>query len=518
METKFIGVEGFNEIESITACKKSVKNQELNFAQKSVRFVKRASKLIGRRTSKKFRSLTAVKSLKRNSAVTDAKKRTVLVRKAKPVSVIERHYNENRSSSELNGSVREAISGVFARNTVRGAHSAPKQTRKNHNSLRKKAVPAVAASVLAVSMTCITAAGALTAVPESVNPASPTNYDDYIDKCGNDSLIYSATSASTADEAFGSINDNAYASITSALISSNIYTHYAGLYVDGVLIGAASDVNSLNAALEQVLVDYRKDYDDTTTTEFVNDVEVKEGKFEENDIMKADEIVEAAKDKFSISLSTDMIYTRTIPYESIVEYDSSKPSSYEEVKTEGVNGEEEVTLRTTFTDGVQTDAVQTDSKIVAEAVNEVVVKGGSEEQISSADGESAYSSGSFIWPLPYTHNITSTYGARWGTIHGGIDISSGGVYGQEIVASDSGTVVFAGNRDDGYGYYVIIDHGNGYQTYYAHCSSLAVSAGQTVAQGQTISYVGSTGDSTGPHLHFEIRIDGERTDPLGYVG
>ena len=94
--------------------------------------------------------------------------------------------------------------------------------------------------------------------------------------------------------------------------------------------------------------------------------------------------------------------------------------------------------------------------------------------------------------------------------HSGLDI--GAQYGAAIVASDGGTVSLAG-VNGGYGNCVMIDHGNGMQTLYAHMSSRAVSVGQTVSRGQTIGYVGSTGMSTGPHLHFEMYINGSRIDP-----
>lgn len=110
--------------------------------------------------------------------------------------------------------------------------------------------------------------------------------------------------------------------------------------------------------------------------------------------------------------------------------------------------------------------------------------------------------------------ITSKYGKRSSGFHTGTDFAI--ALGTPAYAAASGTVTFAGWKGS-YGYLVIIDHGNGYQTYYAHCSALYVSAGQTVTQGQNISAVGSTGNSTGPHLHFEIRYNGNTLNPQSYV-
>lgn len=123
---------------------------------------------------------------------------------------------------------------------------------------------------------------------------------------------------------------------------------------------------------------------------------------------------------------------------------------------------------------------------------------------------------SFRWPLPGYSYISSPYGSRWGGFHTGIDISGGGVYGASIVSAEVGTVILAASHYS-YGNYVIVDHGGGYSTLYAHMSSIACSVGDYVTKGQTIGYVGSTGNSTGPHLHFEVRINGASQNPQSYV-
>lgn len=119
----------------------------------------------------------------------------------------------------------------------------------------------------------------------------------------------------------------------------------------------------------------------------------------------------------------------------------------------------------------------------------------------------------FITPAPGT--ITSRFGVRSRDNHKGIDI--GAPKGTPIKAAASGTVVHSGNKNDGYGNYIILSHGNGVQTYYAHCSELLVSKGEEVMQGQVIAKVGSTGISTGNHLHFEIRLNGVAQNPQNYV-
>ena len=134
--------------------------------------------------------------------------------------------------------------------------------------------------------------------------------------------------------------------------------------------------------------------------------------------------------------------------------------------------------------------------------------------------------GEWIWPVPTNGHISSLYGRRkiygvW-EHHTGIDIATGWgegwpyINGQAIVASNSGIVKTAIYSNRGYGNYVVVDHGGGLSTLYAHMSKRLVSKGQKVAKGDVIGLVGSTGYSTGPHLHFEILKNGDDTNPMNY--
>jgi len=146
---------------------------------------------------------------------------------------------------------------------------------------------------------------------------------------------------------------------------------------------------------------------------------------------------------------------------------------------------------------------------------------GAAAQSSGGQGASdnwVQGTGQLGWPV--SGEITSPYGYRvhpiWGTTiyHSGIDI--GVDEGTPVHAADGGVVVWSGWMG-GYGYAVVIDHGNGLSTLYGHNSELAVDEGQSVAKGQVISYAGSTGNSTGPHVHFEVRVNGDPVDPMGYL-
>lgn len=165
----------------------------------------------------------------------------------------------------------------------------------------------------------------------------------------------------------------------------------------------------------------------------------------------------------------------------------------------GTTGEAVVT---TLTDGT---AVQTlDYEIVTPATTQVVAYGTRAEDVGT---------GVLIAPLR-SYRFTSGYGNRASGMHKGVDLCAD--YGTNILAADHGVVTFAGWKD-GYGNCVIIDHQNGMQTLYAHASSLAISEGAIVQQGDTIAYVGSTGTSTANHVHFEVQLDGVAVDPVGYV-
>ncbi len=166
------------------------------------------------------------------------------------------------------------------------------------------------------------------------------------------------------------------------------------------------------------------------------------------------------------------------------------------------------------------DKLKYDKETSEKAYNEIMA---ASEQItqmlqSGASSSAVAGTGQMIWPI--SGPVTSEFGWRTHPIYGnaryhsGIDI--GGDYGMSIHAADSGTVSYAG-WISGYGNTVIIDHGNGISTLYGHNQSLAVSVGQSVSQGETIAQCGSTGNSTGPHCHFEVRVNGEPTSPYNYL-
>jgi murein DD-endopeptidase MepM/ murein hydrolase activator NlpD len=154
-------------------------------------------------------------------------------------------------------------------------------------------------------------------------------------------------------------------------------------------------------------------------------------------------------------------------------------------------------------------ALEAQSAALAERIREA-----QQQAASSSVPQIVPPSGSGVLGWPVSGPVVSGFGMRWGRMHEGIDITC--ATGTPVRAAASGTVIYAGWLG-GYGNLVVVDHGGGLSTAYAHNSSYASSVGQSVAAGEVISYAGSTGDSSGPHVHFEVRVNGIAVDPLGYL-
>lgn len=193
----------------------------------------------------------------------------------------------------------------------------------------------------------------------------------------------------------------------------------------------------------------------------------------------------------------------SIPYETKVVTDSSAPNSIR-VKQAGQDGEKKVVYVATKRNGVIEEREVKEETILKKAVDKIVVKGNQVTVASRGSG----GSGNLDWPT--SGSITNRFSSR----HSGVDIAN--KTGTPIKAVEAGYVTFTGWQG-GYGNFVIVDHGNGLVTRYAHCNSINVSVGQKVSRGQTIATMGSTGRSTGPHLHFEVLVNGVFRNPLSYL-
>ena len=208
-------------------------------------------------------------------------------------------------------------------------------------------------------------------------------------------------------------------------------------------------------------------------------------------------------DLLHVKLTVNKTVEREIPFEVIEEKDNTLEQFKTIIAEEGKNGVEKITYQTQYKNGQEISSEEISREVVLNPLPEKIITGTKHEE--------------YIWPVPYTKNITSTFGPRWGSFHYGIDIAENGVCHQDILTAKDGTVEKVVLSHSGYGNHVVINHHDGSKTLYAHCSKICVNKNQTVKQGDKIALVGTTGNSTGPHLHFEVIINGVKKDPAKFV-
>ncbi|MBC8536918.1 LysM peptidoglycan-binding domain-containing M23 family metallopeptidase [Feifania hominis] len=208
----------------------------------------------------------------------------------------------------------------------------------------------------------------------------------------------------------------------------------------------------------------------------------------------------------SVKVVKNVTYEESIPYEVVSSTTGDLYKNQVKVTTKGVNGVAQVEAEVCLVDNEEVSRLELSRTVVSEPVTQVELRGTKALPAKAPTG-------TFRRPLSGT--ITSRFGVKRGkSYHTGLDIAA--KRGTVIVAADGGTVTFAGWSGN-YGKLVKIDHGNGLVTYYAHCDTLLVSKGDKVAKGESIAKVGSTGNSTGPHLHLEVRKNGKPVNPTNYV-
>ncbi len=341
--------------------------------------------------------------------------------------------------------------------------------------------------------------------------------------------------------------------------SQDIFVEACGIYADDKLIGVGENEESLRKMVNEA-IEEQKQLNPDKNIDIMENIEFKTGFFDPDDvesnvdlknylfnetekelkyITSENETVSSIAEKFDVSEEVireknDIAGDKVMPHDiimimfkdSILHFEisqtieeeveisfeteeranNSQYKSWSKVVREGENGKETFTYEVKYdVHGRELSKTELSHAVVSEPINKIIEKGTKEEP----EG--------FLWPVPYTHNITSPYGPRWGTIHRGIDIAAAGVLGTDIIASEGGVVEKAAHGSTGYGNHVVIKHAGAYSTLYGHCKELCVSAGQKVTKGQVIAKVGSTGDSTGPHLHFEIRVNGKQDNPQKYI-
>ncbi len=345
-----------------------------------------------------------------------------------------------------------------------------------------------------------------------------------------------------------------------------------GLYVNGTFVGAMESLTELNAVLDSIK-DGRYDKNDSSQrAEFIQEVKTVEGlfpaasvtdkatlktkltseavvkktyivqagdtlstiavrnnmttsqlramnpKFANTDIVRIDDelVVQKPQALLQVKVIKTIQYTEKIDYQTVYKNNTSKPVTWSVVRTKGQEGSQDVVAEITYIDGAESSRKTISKKVTKQPVTKVVERGtqpvyASGSQVQIGDG---VTKGKLSWPVPICSNMSR----GWRSGHYALDIANGPVTvnNKAACAADGGKVVYAG-WNGAYGYYVKIQHANGLATSYAHLNAIRVVKGQTVSRNQVIGLIGSTGRSTGPHLHFEVLKNGVRVNPLNYV-
>ena len=343
-----------------------------------------------------------------------------------------------------------------------------------------------------------------------------------------------------------------------------LVTYGYSLYIDDELVGSTQYEGALEALIDQIAQINASE--DTLSVDFVEDVRISEGYVPTDSLVNLGYIAEvvnstkvgeetytvvsgdtwtkiASRNDMTndellalnpgyninrINIGDELVLSKEIPYltvkvterqnyvddvdyDIIYEDDSSMYQGDTRVIVKGEYGKADIVADVEYVNGVETERTVISRVMLTAPKTETRARGTKERP-------SWMPTGSFRWPV--SGRITSGFGYRntgirgASTYHQGIDIAC--AYGTTIVASDGGTVEYTGYKG-AMGYTVIINHGNGYKTYYEHCSSFAVSAGQHVYKGQKIAYVGTSGVTSGAHCHFGVQKNGSYVNPLGYL-
>jgi murein DD-endopeptidase MepM/ murein hydrolase activator NlpD len=348
------------------------------------------------------------------------------------------------------------------------------------------------------------------------------------------------------------------------LARAQVLVEATGVYVDGRLVAIGRSEDAIGEVFEDALAPYRLMQSDRSILElgFAEQIELKAVTAPPDDLLEQDELyrvlitgeqdapdyyqvqegdsLTAIAQRYDLTLGnlryanptfigTDLIKVGdrlcvtppqgilnvrfvervteeiTLPYETVTKSSDKLYTTQTEVEQKGVEGLREVVADKVYIAGMFAHQDILQETVLREPVDRIVVRGTKKPTNSGG-------SGTYIWPAE--GSVSSRFGSRWGRQHKGLDIAAS--TGTPIYAARDGKVTFSGTNGS-YGKLVKIDHGGGVETRYAHCSTLKVSSGDVVKKGQIIALVGSTGNSTGPHLHFEVLVNGTQKDPENYL-
>lgn len=329
-------------------------------------------------------------------------------------------------------------------------------------------------------------------------------------------------------------------------LSNHLVKDGYGLYINNKFYGATLSKEYILSSIEDLIRQYNPNLnDEAVEVSFLENLKIKEGLYLNQNIISSydmrellvenstknldqtlkikdinlsnkengDSIINDSSDDkiLNVVITQSEVSDQNIPFETIESLDNNYLKGHVEVVSPGENGINQVSSRVSYLNGVEISRYDTSIVNTKFPTNKVLLRGNKEPTNSTNLGK--VPSSGFIWPLSGGY-ISDTFRSRGGR-HAGLDIAA--PYGSSIYAVASGKVISAGWYG-GYGNYITIDHGNGLQTSYAHSSKILVSVGKYVNQGDIIALVGSTGQSTGNHLHLEFNLNGRNVDPAIYVG
>lgn len=277
----------------------------------------------------------------------------------------------------------------------------------------------------------------------------------------------------------------------------------AVLRVDGEVVGACADPSEVQQALDQIMYRFAGNGGEARFTE---DVSVSMSAAPSGIRLSPDALFDQIRRErlLNVQVTKTLQYTEEIPYQTITLENAQLDQNTQQTLRPGINGAAKVTAEVTVVNGVEQERTIVSRAVLKNSVNQVLEVGTRNVGIGM---------GALASPLT-SYRYTSGFKFRGDHWHKGVDLCT--PEGSPVYASDNGKVVVS-EWSDSYGYYVVIDHQNGIRTLYAHNSQLVANVGDTVALGDQIAFSGNTGNSSGPHVHFEVHVDGEAVDPALYL-
>ncbi len=277
----------------------------------------------------------------------------------------------------------------------------------------------------------------------------------------------------------------------------------AVISVDGERAGVCRSAGEAQTLLDRIKAQYTAAEDERAA--FVQSVRVDNVVAQTALASDIGALYDTLAPQLDVTATREVTYTEHIPFGTVTRENDAHDQTWRETVREGTPGAAVVTAEIRTVDGEEQQRTILERTVLSQATDEIVEVG--TRNIGVGTGE-------FAVPVS-GYTFTSGFKWRWGRLHGGVDLAVD--EGTTVYAADNGRVIVSEDSDNGYGRYIVLDHQNGYKTLYGHNSELLVSVGDIVAKGQPIARSGNTGNSTGPHLHFEVHEDDEKVDPTRFI-